>query len=62
MGKWIEKWFNQARPQRLRKQLEKAAVPLKEYGIKPEDLAAAVALRLGIEDQAAFSDVLFSED
>lgn len=47
---------------RLRKQLEKAAVPLKEYGIKPEDLAAAVAMRLGIEDQAAFFDVLFSED
>jgi hypothetical protein len=47
---------------RLRKQLDKAALQLKEYGIKPEDLAAVVAQRVGIEDQTTFFDLLFPED
>lgn len=47
---------------RLRKQLDKAALQLKEYGVKPEDLAVVVAQRMGIEDRATFFDLLFSED
>lgn len=47
---------------RLRPQVEKAALPLQEYGISPEDLALILAVKLGIENPKAFIKVLFSED
>ncbi|MBW1992494.1 MAG: hypothetical protein JRI59_10375 [Deltaproteobacteria bacterium] len=47
---------------RLHQQLEKAAQPLQEYGILPEDLAEAVAKKLEIEDQQTFAKITCSED
>lgn len=47
---------------RLRPQVEQAALPLKEYGISPEDLAMILAVKLGIEDTRRFVEILFSEE
>jgi hypothetical protein len=46
---------------RLRQQLRQAASPLEEYGIRPQDLAIPIAMKLGIENLREFVGILFSD-
>ena len=44
----------------VRRQIDRANVPLKKYGITTEDLAWLVARNMGIKDGKRFHDILFS--
>ncbi len=45
----------------VRKHIERAASPIKKYGITREDLAVLVAQRLGIKEHGRFIDILFTD-
>lgn len=45
----------------VRKQIERASIPIKKYGITREDLARLVAQKLGIKQHGRFIDILFSD-
>ena len=44
----------------VRKQTERACIPLKKYGITPEDLADLVARKHDIKEISRFKDILYS--
>ena len=44
----------------VRKQTERACIPLKKYGVTPEDLADLAARKRDIADNRRFKDILFS--
>jgi len=45
----------------VRKHIERAASPIKKYGITREDLAVLVAQKLGIKEHGRFIDILFTD-
>jgi hypothetical protein len=45
----------------VRKQFERAAVPIKKYGITPQDIALLVAEELEIQKQGRFLEILFHD-
>ena len=45
----------------VRKQFERAAVPIKKYGVTPQDIALLVAEKLEIREQGRFIDILFHD-
>jgi len=45
----------------VRKQFERAAVPIKKYGINPQDIALLVAEEFEIREQGRFLDIIFRD-
>jgi len=43
------------------KQIERAAIPIKKYGVTPQDLASLVAEKLEIREHGRFIDILFHD-
>jgi hypothetical protein len=43
------------------KQIERAAIPIKKYGVTPQDLARLVAEKLDIKEPGRFIDIIFPD-
>jgi uncharacterized protein YjaZ len=44
------------------KQIERAAIPIKKYGVTPQDFARLVAEKLDIKEPGRFIDIIFHDN
>lgn len=45
----------------VRKHIERAAIPIKKYGVTPQDIALLVAEKVAIREEGRFLDILFRD-